>query len=110
MQSFLSEMAVMQPHGSLNAANAGEFQNQMMYQLRGQMHQGLVVDLSQVESLDSAGLISLVAVLKAARQMNKRFCLMAVPPAIRIVFELTQLDCAFELVEAEAQIPVPVAA
>jgi anti-anti-sigma factor len=65
--------------------------------------------MSQVESLDSAGLIALVSALKQARQLQKRLCLFSVPPAIRILFELTQLDRAFEMVDELPQ-SLPMAA
>lgn len=93
------QMAVVQPNGSLNASNASDFHLHLTDKIQCDHSSGLVVDMSQVESLDSAGLISLVSALKLARQLSKRFCLCAVPPSIRIVFELTQLDRAFEMVE-----------
>lgn len=92
-------MAIVKAQGSLNASNAQDFQVRLLEQIHHASSSGLVVDMSQVESLDSAGLISLVSALKHARQRSKRFCLCSVPPAIRIVFELTQLDRAFELLE-----------
>ncbi|HEY9763223.1 MAG TPA: STAS domain-containing protein [Trichocoleus sp.] len=99
MQSLSQQMAVVQPSGSLNASNASNFQVELTHRIQSQQATGLVVDMSQVESLDSAGLISLVSALKLARQLSKPFCLCSVPPSIRIVFELTQLDRVFEMVE-----------
>ncbi|HEY9735555.1 MAG TPA: STAS domain-containing protein [Trichocoleus sp.] len=99
MQSLSARMAVVQPNGSLNASNSGEFQVELTNRLQSDYASGLVVDMSQVESLDSAGLISLVSALKLARQLSKSFYLCSVPPSIRIVFELTQLDRAFEMVD-----------
>lgn len=105
MHSF-SSMAIFKPSGSLNAANAHEFQASMVSHIQSQGSTGLMVDMSQVESLDSAGLISLVSCLKLARQLRKRFCLCSVPPSIRIIFELTQLDRAFELAEEAPAFPM----
>lgn len=102
-------MAIVQAQGSLNASNALAFQTSLMQQIQSDFASGLFVDMSQVESLDSAGLISLVSALKQARQLQKRFCLCSVPPAIRIVFELTQLDRAFEMVDERPQ-AMPLAA
>lgn len=103
------EMAIFQAQGSLNASNAQDFQGSLMQQIQSDRTCGLFVDMSQVESLDSAGLISLVSALKHARQIQKRLCLCSVPPAIRIVFELTQLDRAFEMVDELPQ-AMPMAA
>ncbi|WP_198806738.1 STAS domain-containing protein [Leptolyngbya sp. BL0902] len=92
-------MAVVQAHGSLNASNAHDFHRSLVERIQCDKSAGLVVDMSRVESLDSAGLISLVSALKQARERSKRFCLCSVPPTIRIIFELTQLDRAFEMLE-----------
>lgn len=92
-------LAIVQAQGSLNASNAHTFHSSLMQQIQSDLASGLVVDMSQVESLDSAGLIALVSALKQARQLKKRLCLCSVPPAIRILFELTQLDRAFEIVD-----------
>lgn len=99
MQTMTKPMTVVQAYGSLNASNAHNLHGQMMAQIQSDFFSGLVVDMSQVESLDSAGLISLVSGLKQARLLSKRFCLYAVPPSIRIIFELTQLDRAFEMID-----------
>lgn len=99
MQTMMNAMAIVQAQGSLNASNAQDFHLSLVERIHCDKSAGLVVDMSQVESLDSAGLISLVSALKQARERSKRFCLCAVPPAIRIIFELTQLDRVFEMVE-----------
>ncbi|NET36976.1 MAG: STAS domain-containing protein [Cyanothece sp. SIO1E1] len=99
MQSVLtnSSMAIVRPCGALNAANATEFQQQLVEAISADESAALLVDMSQLESLDSAGLISLVSALRLAQQLSKRFTLCSVSPSIRIIFELTQLDRAFEM-------------
>lgn len=99
MQTMTKAMAVVQAQGSLNASNAQDFHLSLVERIRCDKSSGLIVDMSRVESLDSAGLISLVSALKHARQLSKRFCLCSVPPTIRIIFELTQLDRVFEMIE-----------
>lgn len=99
MQTMTKSMAIVRAEGSLNASNAQDFQLCLMERIQSDASSGLVVDMSNVESLDSAGLISLVSALKQARELRKRLCLCSVPPTIRIIFELTQLDRAFEMLE-----------
>lgn len=92
-------MAMIQAQGSLNASNAPEFQSRLIAHLESEASLGLLVDLSQLESLDSAGLIALVAALQKARQLRKQLYLCSVPAGIRMIFELTQLDRVFEILE-----------
>ncbi|MDB9525561.1 STAS domain-containing protein [Oscillatoria sp. CS-180] len=99
MENLQSALTVVQPSGALTAANAYSLETQLSEHISSDSSSGLMVDMSRVESLDSAGLVSLISVLRMARNLSKRFCLYSVPPSIRIVFELTQLDQVFEFVE-----------
>lgn len=103
MQSFDSRITLVQPCGALNADNAAAFQQTLTSAISSEQSAGLLVDMSLVESLDSSGLISLVSALSLARALSKRFSLYAVPPSVRIVFELTQLDGVFEMVESRPE-------
>lgn len=95
------KVTVICPHGAINAANAGEFQQRMV---KAVAHDdaNVLVSLEQVESLDSAGLMALVSSLKLAQSLGRRFSLCNVSPSIRIIFELTQLDRVFEIFEDAA--------
>lgn len=99
MEGLRSNLTLVQPSGALNAANAHALQTHLSEQISCDKSTGLMVDMSQVESLDSAGLVSLISALRLARDFSKRFCLCSVPPSIRIVFELTQLDQVFEFAD-----------
>ena len=60
--------------------------------------------MSQVEALDSAGLMLLVSTLTLAQRLGKRFSLFEISPSVRIIFELTQLDRVFEILEDQSPI------
>ncbi|MGI2902422.1 STAS domain-containing protein [Tolypothrix sp. VBCCA 56010] len=107
MQAVLesAKIAVFRPQSCLNAANALEFERDLTAALTQNDISILVVDLAAVESLDSAGLMALVSALKLAQSLGRRFSLCAVSPAIKIIFELTQLDEVFEIIEGTAQLP-----
>lgn len=93
-----SRMTILQPSGHINVANATEFQRQLTTAVTS-AHQAVLVDMHLVESLDSAGLMSLVCAFRLAQSLNCNFSLCAVSPTIKMIFELTQLDRAFEIVE-----------
>lgn len=97
------------PKGHLNAANADLLKHQLAAIVASEHCSRLLVDMHQVESLDSAGLMALVAALTLSQQLDKRFSLCCVPPAIRIIFELTQLDRAFEIFESRADFEAAIA-
>jgi anti-sigma B factor antagonist len=91
------QVAVVCPVGQLSAASAAEFQTQLTAAILSEDNTGLAVDMSEAEMLDSAGLMALVSGLSLAQRRNKRFSLCSVSASIRIIFELTQLDRAFEI-------------
>lgn len=108
-----SQLAVIQPSGHINAANATEFQRQLTAAVAAKHSAVVLVDMHQVESLDSAGLMAFVSALSLAHTLNRRFGICCAPPAVRMIFELTQLDGAFEIYEnreaftATIEEPVP---
>jgi anti-sigma B factor antagonist len=57
----------------------------------------IVLDLTEVEFLDSTGLGTLVAILKRARSLDARLALVVTRPRIMKVFELTALTTAFAI-------------
>ncbi|GAB1543047.1 hypothetical protein NUACC21_57210 [Scytonema sp. NUACC21] len=104
MQSVLvnPNITVIRPDGSLNSANALEFERQLTTALTQYECSVLLLDLEKVESMDSAGVLALVSALKLAQRLGRRLSLCSVPPAIKIIFELTQLDSLFEIFESQS--------
>ena len=95
------KITVIRPYGPFDASNAVEFQSQITTAAQ-EGHTCVLVELEQVESLDSAGLMVLVYGLRLAQALECRFSLCSVSPSIRIIFELTQLDQVFEIFESSA--------
>ncbi|PHJ68282.1 anti-sigma-factor antagonist [Nostoc linckia z18] len=106
MQAVLQypKIAVIQPQGSLNAANALEVERDLTTELTKNDISILMVDLGAVESLDSAGLMALLSVHKLALSLERSFRLCNIAPSVKIIFELTQLDRVFEILESETDL------
>lgn len=104
MQSIalISPITVVQPQGHLNAANATEFRRELTAAVVANPSAVVLVDMNQVDSMDSAGLMALVSALNLAQRQNQRFSLCCLSPSIRIIFELTQLDRVFEIFESKS--------
>ncbi|HTP31477.1 MAG TPA: STAS domain-containing protein [Candidatus Acidoferrales bacterium] len=64
----------------------------------------LAVNLVAVKYIDSSGIASLLEVLKAARQGQKRFVLFGLTSAVRQVLQLTRLTTVFEIRETEQEV------
>ena len=99
MQSVLTcpEITVICPQGSLNAANALEFERSLTKALTQEKNTFLLINLEQVELFDNAGLMALVSAFKLSRKLERGFGLCGVNPSIKMIFELTQLDSVFQI-------------
>lgn len=111
MAIYNPSVTVICPSGILNAESASRFEQELFAAVQSTCDGELVVDMSNVESLDNAGLVSFMSALNSARAKSKRLRICSAPPSIRIVFELTQLDRVFTMVDtAVDQVPAAMAA
>ena len=94
-----SRMKIVRPRGHITSANAVDLQQHLTETVISTEHSVLGVDMSCVESLDSSGLMVFVSILTLAQRLNKRLALFGISPSVRIVFELTQLDQVFEILD-----------
>lgn len=92
------QLIVLQPQGRLDL-QGGKALEKHLVSLIPQRHDLCVIDLTQVDFMDSSGLVTLVTGLKAARESGCRLVLCNVQASIRLIFELTRLDSAFEIFE-----------
>ncbi len=93
-------ITTVEPQGYISAANAPEFLEQLTTAVTSEQNQILLVDMKQVEFLDSAGLMVLVKALRMAQNLGHRFIICSLAPSVRMVFELTQLDKVFEIFDS----------
>ena len=63
----------------------------------------LAVNLTEVRYVDSSGIASLVEVLKAARNTDKRLVLFGLNEPVHEVLQLTRLTRIFEIRKTEAE-------
>jgi anti-sigma B factor antagonist len=92
-----TELATLRPIGYVTAANVNDFHEKLTNTVSSDKHSMFLVDMHQVEFLDSAGLMALVTARRHAQTMGKRFSICSLAPSVRIIFELTQLDKVFEI-------------
>ena len=90
-------VTVIRPRGEINASNAAAFQDQLTDTVASTSNSRVLVDMDQVESLDSSGLMALISGLSLAVRLGCEFSLCSVSPSIRIIFEISQLDRVFEI-------------
>ncbi|MDJ0574402.1 MAG: STAS domain-containing protein [Xenococcaceae cyanobacterium MO_234.B1] len=100
-QTLNFKFATFQPQGYVSAANAGEFLQELTHAVKNQTNSALLVDMASVEFMDSAGLMALIKGFHLAQDLERRFSICSVPPSVRMIFELTQLDKVFEIFDSK---------
>ena len=95
------EFVTVQPQGYVSAANADEFFQQLSEAVESSSDSPLLIDMKEVEFMDSAGLMALIKGFRLVRDSERELCICSVAPPVRILFELTQLDRVFQIVEPQ---------
>jgi len=90
------QVILFKPQASIDL-EGGMALSKQMAEVVPQAHQLWVIDLAEVNFMDSSGLVPLVKGLKAARQSGCRLVLCNVQVPVRLILELTQLDSVFEI-------------
>jgi anti-anti-sigma factor len=93
------ELKIISPENSINAANCQEFQRKLLNEISTSTTPLVVVNMEEVEYVDSAGLMALVSAMNLCRTLGKRLIICNTEAPVRMVFELTQLDEAFEVLK-----------
>ena len=93
------QLIVLQPQGCLVFQRCTSLEKQMISSVP-QPNKLLVIDLAQVDFMDSYGLVTLIKGLKAARKSSCRLVLCNLQASVRLIFELTQMDSVFEIFES----------
>jgi anti-anti-sigma factor len=101
------QVILFKPQGSIDL-EGGKALSVQMAGVVPQADQLWVIDLAEVNFMDSSGLVPLVKGLKAARQSGCRLVLCNVQAPVRLILELTQLDSVFEIFPTYEDIFTPV--
>jgi anti-sigma B factor antagonist len=89
--------------GRVTLEDAPEFLEMLMSVLKKKKPSRVVVNMSQMSYIDSAGMACLVEALQVARDSKIGFALVGLGSIARDVFELTKLISVFEVYDTEEE-------
>ncbi|PSB16067.1 anti-sigma factor antagonist [Phormidesmis priestleyi ULC007] len=93
---------ILQPMGRLDITTAWQFRLKLQ-ECIAKLSRHVVVNLGQVNFIDSSGLTSLVAGMRDADKVRGSFRICNVHPEAKLVFEVTMMDSVFEIFETELE-------
>ena len=97
-----NKVIILTPVGRLDITTAWQFRLTLQECISRQSRH-VVVNLGQVNFIDSSGLTSLVAGMRDADKVNGSFRICNVHPEARLVFEVTMMDSVFEIFSTEEE-------
>lgn len=89
--------------GDITLRTTPELRKVLLGQFREKRAQRVVVNMTAVRYIDSAGVASLVEALRLARDLKRQFALFGLGRIARQVLELTRLTKVFEIHETEPE-------
>jgi anti-sigma B factor antagonist len=89
--------------GDITLRTTPELRKVLLGQFREKRAQRVVVNMTGVRYIDSAGVASLVEALRLARDLKRQFALFGLGKIARQVLELTRLTKVFEIHETEPE-------
>lgn len=95
-------IVIFSPTGRLDITSAWQFRTKLQDCIAKQSNH-IVVNLGEVNFIDSSGLTSLVAGMRDADKARGSFKLCNVHPEAKLVFEVTMMDSVFEIFDSEEE-------
>jgi anti-sigma B factor antagonist len=93
---------VLTPTGRLDITTAWQFRLKLQ-ECISKVSPYIVVNLGQVNFIDSSGLTSLVAGMRDADKVKGSFRICNVHPEAKLVFEVTMMDSVFEIFDTQEE-------
>ena len=96
--------------GEINIDSSPALRNHLLAALQNPETKALIVDMTDISSIDASGIATLVEALKIARTRQKNFCLKGLEGRVLRLFEVSGLLHLFEAsgcrdAGAEAKVP-----
>ena len=96
------KVEIISPFGRLDITTAWQFRLKLQEAI-SEASPHILVNLSEVNFIDSSGLTSLVAGMRDADNIGGSFRICNVHPEAKLVFEVTMMDSVFEIYDTEEE-------
>jgi anti-sigma B factor antagonist len=97
------DISIVDVTGDITLYHSPDLRKTLLDLIKTQHIPFVIVNMTAVKYIDSAGVASLIEGLKAARELKSRFALFGLSRVAREVLELTRLLKVFEVYEDESQ-------
>jgi anti-sigma B factor antagonist len=88
----IKKLFVVKISGDIDAYHSAAFKQKVMEHMENTDKKYIVLDMSEVSYIDSAGLGSIVSLIKESKKLEKELVLVSLKKQIKKIFEMTKLD------------------
>lgn len=92
MNKGMNKREILKPRGIIDHTNQSQFEEELLRLIENSEEKEIIVDFSEVELVNSSGLIALVKAYQEAKKRGKSLYLTNVCPSVRMIFEISRLD------------------
>lgn len=96
-------LTTLHPENSINASNVTAFRQQLNQAIDDSKTSEVLIDLEQVQLIDSAAVVVLVQATRRAQAQGKELGICHANSQVRMILELTQLDQFVQLYANEQE-------
>jgi anti-sigma B factor antagonist len=98
----IDKTTILDISGDIDLAHSGELRRVVLVEFRENRTPKVILNLLEVNYIDSSGVASLVEGLKASRDVGARLILFGLSPIAHEVLQLSKLLSVFEIYDTEA--------
>jgi anti-sigma B factor antagonist len=99
----MDKTAILDISGDIDLAHSSEVRRVILIEFREKRTPKVILNLLEVNYIDSSGVASLVEGLKASRDVGSRLILFGLSPIAHEVLQLSKLLTIFEIYDTEAK-------
>ena len=99
----MDKTTILDVSGDIDLAHSSEVRRVILIEFREKRTPKVILNLLEVNYIDSSGVASLVEGLKASRDVGSRLILFGLSPIAREVLQLSKLLTIFEIYDTEAK-------
>lgn len=94
-----SPKVILEPTHSITKQNSDTLEQLMRQTIEQSHYQTYVLNMQRVEFLDNSGLMTLINLFKLAQSLGKQLSFCSLTPAVKIVFDISQVSGIFHLLD-----------
>ncbi|MDD5090277.1 MAG: STAS domain-containing protein [Candidatus Wallbacteria bacterium] len=100
----IKDKTLIQVSGTVDLYSSPDLREEIQGQLKAKNNHEVVVDLGEVDYIDSSGIATLVEGLQVSGKMDKKFSLARLNKKVRDVFSLARLETVFTIYDDLARL------